>query len=103
MQDQKNADERREPSPRLKYDDNEGPSSQAPPPSEPFFDSGIREEKAPRSEEEHGGAADAGSERWAQPGTKDGPPPSLAKPTGTATGAPSPAPTESFASDEGDG
>ncbi len=102
MQEKKTT-EQRESAPKPEGD--AGPVSQASPPSEPFFDSGIREEKAPRSGEEHGGAADAGHERWAHPGTKEGPPPELAKPTGTATGAPSETPKGPPGpdADEGDG
>jgi hypothetical protein len=91
MQERKKPAAQPAPAPQTKPDADAEPTSQ-PPPSEPFFDSGIREEKAPRTAEEHGGAAQAGSERWAQPGTKEGPPPELAKPTGTAEGAPSEAP-----------
>ena len=60
MQEQKKSDERQGPAPsQAKPEGDEGPVSQAPA-SEPFFDSGLREEKPPRSGEEHGGAADAG-------------------------------------------
>ena len=99
MQEQKKPEQQREPPPQPKPSGDVGPSS------EPFFDSGIREEKPPRSEEEHGGAADAGRERWAQPGTQEGPPPELAKPTGTALGSPSEAPKAPPGpdADEGDG
>jgi hypothetical protein len=82
----------KQPSSRTKPGRETKSSKEGPPPSEPFFESGLREEKSPRSGEEHGGAANAGSEHWAQPGTQEGPPPELAKPTGTAVGAPSEAP-----------
>jgi hypothetical protein len=103
MEEQKKSPERQEPPPsRAKPESSSGPVSQAPA-SETFFDSGLREEKPPRSGDEHGGAADAGRERWAKPGIDDGPPPELAKPTGTAEGAPSEAPKSPPGPDDGDG
>jgi hypothetical protein len=98
MQEQKKAHVPPGPSPsRAKPQGDSGPVS------EPFFDSGLREEKPPRSGEEHGGAADAGHERWAKPGIHDGPPPELSKPTGGAEGSPSEGPKSSPTDDDGDG
>lgn len=105
MQEHKKPVEQREPSPRPQSGVEVRATDDTPPPSEPFFESGLRQEKPPRSGEEHGGAADAGQERWAQPGVKEGPPPELAKPTGTATGSPSETPKAPPGpdADEGDG